>query len=222
MKKSLILTSLLVGAISFSGCGSENESKANSDSINLTPITTHVVCNLKAIEGKNYTSDVKYATEGDITVMCKNEGEFQLVKGVDTLTITDMKEVSELYIDGEKLKSKHLKSFDFKAGTIHRQANGTFPDGKTYSYDCTETYPSYLPVTLTDTSSIAKLFDWEGDKNNRIKTTCPDAFYEDEIKYKNSLLKTKGRGSFISNYTLIDSNNKKHLVTLSIESTFNQ
>jgi len=46
MKKSLILTSLLVGVISFSGCGSDSDSSTggNKDS-SLTPPVT---CNYKS------------------------------------------------------------------------------------------------------------------------------------------------------------------------------
>jgi hypothetical protein len=237
MKKSLILTSLLVGVFAFSGCGSDSDSSSGDagtrgstgntgnsgiNTSSLTPVTTKVVCDPKAITSSEGIYDLKYAADGDITVMCKTAGqytygEYQLVTGVNTLTITDMKKVEEFSVSAEKAKGKGVDTYNYKSGTIHRQVNAVV-DGKTEKYDCTETYPSPLPTTLTDTTSIEDLFQWDGDENHRITTTCPASYYAEDGSGDDSL--TKGTASVITNYTLTDGDGKKHLVTESTEITF--
>lgn len=226
MKKSLILTSLLVGAISFSGCGSDSSSgdTANNgtSSSSLTPITTKVVCDPKAITNSEGVIDLKFAADGDITVMCKTAGqytygEYQLVTGVNTLTIVEMKKVEDFSVSTVKVKGKSVDTYNYKAGTINHKINGIV-DGKTEKYDCTETYASPLPTTLTDVTSIENLFDWYGDDNNRIATTCPASYYAEDGSEDDNL--GKGTASIITNYTLTDSDGKKHLLTQNSEITF--
>ena len=232
MKKSLILTSLLVGAISFSGCGSDSNGDSDSSGgsgnggdtsfSSLTPVTTKVVCDPKAFTSSEGTYDVKYSADGDVTVLCQQAGqytygEYQLVTGVNTLTITDLKKVEGFTVNSVKAKGTSVDTYNYKAGTIHYQVNGTVK-GKTEKYDCTETYPSPLPITLTDTHSIEELFYWDGDKNNRITTTCPSSFYAEDGSENDSF--GKGTVSTITNYTLTDSDGKKHLVTENAEMTF--
>jgi len=225
MKKSLILTSLLVGVISFSGCGSDSDSSTggNKDSSLTPPVTTKVVCDPKAFSSSEGSYDIKYSADGDITVMCRTSGqytygEYQLVTGVNTLTIADMKKVEEISATASKVKGKGIDTYNYKSGTIHHQLNAVV-DGKTEKYDCIETYPSPLPTTLTDTTSIENLFEWEGDENDRTKTTCPASYYEESGSEDDDSF-GKGTVSVITNYTLTDSDGKKHLVTENAEIIF--
>ena len=238
MKKSLILTSLLIGAVAFTGCGSDSDGgtkdaientgntggsgSIGSTTSSLTPVTTKVVCDPKAFTSSDGTYDVKYSADGDITVLCQQAGqytygEYQLVTGVNTLTITDMEKVEGFTINSVKANGTSVDTYNYKAGTIHHQVNATV-NGKTEKYDCTETYPSPLPITLTDTSSIEDLFDWYGDDNDRVKTTCAASYYAEDGTENDSL--GKGTVSAITNYTLTDSDGKKHLVTENAEMTF--
>jgi len=233
MKKSLILTSLLVGAISFSGCGSDSDSDGggkdnpaptpgNNTAVTVTPVTTKVVCDPDAITFEGGSYDVKYAAEGDVTVVCQEAGgmkygEYQLVAGVQTLTIVDATKVENFAIDLTTAKGTATDTYDYKAGTINHKINGTF-EGQVAKYDCTETYPSPLPTTLTDTTSIEELLDWYGDSNNRISSDCPQSYYSDfegDTEQAN-----KGTVEFIENYTLTDNNGKKHLITNTGEMIF--
>jgi len=223
MKKSLILTSLLVGVISFNGCGSSSSGSSSNDnggstgggsSASLSAVTTKVVCDPQALSNSQTSYDMKYAADGDVTVMCKTEsgytyGEYQLVAGVNTLTITDIEKVEEYTLDTSKVKGKGRDTYNYKAGTIHHKIDGMV-DGKREKYDCTETYPSPLPATLTDTNSITELFDWDVDEYDRIKTTCPVS-YDDEDDIEDSL--GKGTVNAVTNYTLTDNNGRKHLIT---------
>ena len=240
MKKSLILTSLLVGAIAFTGCGSDSDGGTKdgtensgggtgnngSSSLSLTPVATKVVCDPKASTLADASYDVKYLANGDITVMCKTfggytSGEYQLATGVSTLTIVDVKKVEESSVNTVNLKGKSLDTYDYKAGTIHRQENGV-AEGKTVKYDCVETYPSPLPATLTSTATIEMLLEWEPDENDRVKTTCPSSYYAENDSDDEDFTFGKGTVNVITNYTLTDSDAKKHLLTESIKMIFNK
>lgn len=239
MAKSFILISLLVGTVSFSGCGSDsstnddspsssssssntsndssnNDSLSNSSGLSITPVTTKNVCEPKVMTINNSTSSIKYATDGDITVICKTSGqysygEYQLLTGIDTLTITQIKRVENFVINEVQAKGSDITTYDYKAGTVHHNVD-VVAKGETYKYNCTETFSSPLPDTLTDEDSINNLLEWEGDENHLIKTTCPKSYY-DEGEEEDEDDFTKGTMNSLTNYTLTDSNNKTHLIT---------
>jgi len=230
MKKSLILTSLLVGVISFNGCGSSSNDETPSgvsvaSSSTLNPVTTKIVCDPQALTNSKTSYDMQYAADGDITVMCKTAGgysygEYQLVAGVNTLTITDIEKVEEYTLNTSKIKGKGIDTYNYKAGTIQHKIDAVV-NGKTEKYNCTETYPSPLPTTLTDTNSITELFDWDVNEYDRIKTTCPASYYaEDDSIDESEESLGKGTINGITNYTLTDNNGKKHLLTESAKIVF--
>jgi len=247
MKKSLILTSLLVGVLSFSGCGSDSDSSTSgsdsstggsdsstggSDSstggstgLSITPATTKVVCDPKAVTSSEGSFDVKYAADGDITVMCRTAGQFSygeyaLLAGINQLTITEVKRVANFSLKTTKVSGAGIDTYDYKLGTVHHNVNALV-EGKSYKYDCTETFPSPLPATLTtDESTIENLIDWEGDENNLITTTCPKSYYDDATDDESEDALGAGTVDSILNYTLTDSDGKKHLLTLTGSSTF--
>jgi len=252
MKKSLILTTLLLGAMTFSGCGSSDSPKgdstnnssnnasnngssnngssnnsSNNGSSNLSsilvPVSTNTVCDPKAVTFEDTTYDVKYAADGDITIMCKTQsdfifGEYALVAGVNTLTITQLDRVESYAFNTNKMKGTGVDTYNYKDGSVHHNINGT-ENGKTIKYDCTEIYPSPLPLTLTDKESIEDLIDWEGDDNDRISTTCPESYYAD-IDEEDEDDMGVGTAKFVTNYTLTDSDGKKHYITESGDVTF--
>jgi len=221
MKKILVLTTLLVGATIFSGCGSDDDSSSpagssNSD-LSISPVTTKVVCDPKALTSNAGSYDVKYSADGDVTVMCQTSGqytfgEYQLASGLNTLTITQLKRVENFAVDSTSAKGVGVDTYDYKAGTVHHTADATV-DGKPYKYNCVETFPSPLPETLTDTNSIENLLEWEGDENNLIKTTCPKSYYEEDDDSEDDNL-GKGTINSLINYTLTDSDGKKHLLSV--------
>jgi len=228
MKKSLILTSLLIGAISFNGCGSSSDGGggggdnphpgSNNISLSVSPLTNKNICDPTKLESAAGSYDVKFATDGDIIVSCSQSssysfGEYKLASGIQTLTIVDAKKVENYAIDVTHAKGTSIDTYNYKSGAITHKVNGTF-NGKSINYNCTEIYPSPLPTTLTDTSSIDDLLDWEGDSNNRISSDCPTSYYSDLGKEDAT---NKGSVKFIENYTLTDNNGKKHLITNSGE-----
>jgi len=210
MKFSLVVISLFVGAVSFIGCGSDSNgsSSSNSTGINgVKAVATQVVCDPapRHIDGDTY--DMKYAVNGDITAECKSMGgmeyaEYKLKSGVNSLTVTELKRVESFSGTMNGKKAYSIDTYDYKAGTIHHKESS--PDE---NYDCTETFVSPLPTTLTDASSIEELLDWDGD--NRISTTCP-ASYDNDDDDDNANIDAKG----IINYTITDSNGKKHYITV--------
>jgi len=250
MKKSLILTSLLVGVLSFSGCGSDSDSDTpttGSDSstdnstngtdssttettgsttgttttptgLTISPVTTKVVCDPSAISSTEGSYDIKYAADGDITVMCKTAGqytygEYSLLAGINQLTITDLKRVEEYYLKTTKTSGSGIDTYDYKLGTVHHTID-VVSEGTPYKYNCIETFPSPLPATLTtDATSIENLIDWEGDENNLITTTCPKSYYDDTGDDGTEDTLGAGTVNSIINYTLTDSNGKRHLLT---------
>jgi len=206
MKFSLVVISLFVGAVSFAGCG-----KNKVDDINgIKAVSSHKVCDPSPINREDgFIYDIKYFVNGDITVGCKSIGEqeysegFRLKSGVNSLTVTQLKKVESFSgtINGKKAFS--IDTYDYKAGKIHHKESSQFGD-----YDCVEIYSSPLPYTITNTFSIRELFAWEGDENNRISTTCPQSYYDD-IDDKNFAVEIDG----IINFTITDSDGKKHYVT---------
>ena len=256
MKKSLILTALLVGLISFSGCGDDSKSGGGSGgsggagsstdtgsgggsgngardessengsgggsgsgtSLSVQPVTKKIVCEPTEITSGKGSYKVRYAADGDITALCKKEGEYtfgkyNLVEGVDTLTITALEKVENYTVSTTKAKGFSTNIYNYKAGTI-RHITDAVAEGKSIKYDCMETYPSPLPATLTDTDSIEQLLEWSGNRDDRLKSTCPKE-YDDEDDDKDDSKDDMGKGTaeFISNYTFTDNNEKKHLIT---------
>ena len=219
MKFSLVVISLLVGAVSFIGCGSDSNGSSSGSSnstggINgVKAVATQVVCDPAPISDDTRTFDMKYAVNGDITVECKSMGsreygEYKLKSGVNSLTVTQLKKVESYSgtINGKKAFS--VDTYDYKAGTIHHKESSS----QYGNYDCTETFVSPLPSTLTNASSIEDLFDWDGD--NRISTTCPSS-YDDDIDDENFVFRVNG----IINYTITDSDGEKHYITETVSAT---
>jgi len=230
MKKSLILTSLLVGAISFSGCGSDNDGDGGgggdnptpgnntNNGLSISPITNKNLCNPSKITYANISIDSEFATDGDIIVNCTEIGDnifgvYQLSSTVQTLTVTNIKKEVNYDVDMDTAKGTNIDSYDYKAGTIHHVMNATL-EGKAMHYDCTDTYPSPLPTTISDNSSIMELLDWDGDDNNLITSTCPESYHDDT---DDDTQVKKGTLKFIKNFTITDSRGKKHLISNSGE-----
>jgi hypothetical protein len=235
MKKSLILTALLIGSITFSGCGSSSSSnnRKNDDNTTTTdeglgdlgnvqaPVTTKIVCDPKAMTFGKLTTDILYAADGDITVNCKTEGiytygEYSLVSAIQTLTITQIKKVKSNKVKSDKGSGSSTDTYDYKAGTIQHVSEWFSSDGKSKKENCIETFPSPLPATVTDKNSIETLLNWEGDTNNRISTTCPTSYYgenDGDDKEEDDDDTSKGSLDMINNYTITDNNNKTHLLT---------
>jgi len=209
MKFSLVAVSLLVGVVSFIGCGSDSSGSSSNTTggINgVKAVATQVVCDPAPMNEDGYTYDMKYAVNGDITAECKSMGgmeygEYKLKSGVNSLTVTELKRVESFSGTMNGKKAYSIDTYDYKAGTIHHKESS--PDG---NYDCTETFVSPLPTTLTDASSVEELLDWDGD--NRISTTCPASYDNDDDDDAN--IDAKG----IINYTITDSNGKKHYITV--------
>jgi len=209
MKFSLVAVSLLVGVVSFIGCGSDSSGSSSNTTggINgVKAVATQVVCDPAPMNEDGYTYDMKYAVNGDITAECKSMGgmeygEYKLKSGVNSLTVTELKRVESFSGTMNGKKAYSIDTYDYKTGTIHHKESS--PDG---NYDCTETFVSPLPTTLTDASSIEELLDWDGD--NRISTTCPASYDNDDDDDAN--IDAKG----IINYTITDSNGKKHYITV--------
>jgi len=217
MKFSLVVVSLLVGAVSFIGCGSDSSGSSSNTTggINgVKAVATQVVCDPAPMNEDGYTYDMKYAVNGDITAECKSMGgmeygEYKLKSGVNSLTVTELKRVESFSGTMNGKKAYSIDTYDYKAGTIHHKESS--PDG---NYDCTETFVSPLPTTLTDASTIEELLYWEGD--NRISTTCPASYdNDDDDDNDNANIDAKG----IINYTIIDSNGKKHYITVTLSVT---
>ena len=220
MKFSLVITSLFIGAVSFTGCGSNSSSNSktasdNIDSNGVEAVATKVVCDPEPFTSEyGDTYDMKYSTNGDITVECKTTTErgyleFKLKSGVDSLTITQLQKVESYSgtINGKKGSGKY--TYNYKAGTVHIQENS--PEG---NYDCIETFVSPLPSTIIDTFSISNLLEWDGyitgTDDDRISTTCPSSYY-DYLDEEDEKLNSTIKG--VTNYTLTDSNGKKHYIT---------
>jgi len=213
MKFSLVVISLLVGAVSFIGCGSDSNGSSSSNStggINgVKAVATQVVCDPAP---RNHDGggivDFSYAVNGDITVECKSDDEeFKLKSGVDSLTITQLKKIESYSGTLNGKKAFYVDTYDYKAGTVHHKESSPYGN-----YDCTETFVSPLPTTLTDTSDIDELFwDW-GDEEDIISTTCPSSYYDDWGDEENLVFHVNG----IINYTITDSNGKKHYVTVNV------
>lgn len=230
MKKSLILTSVVVGMLSFSGCGSDSDSDSSTDSVtdglSVSPVTSKVVCDPNTITSTEGSYDIKYASDGDITVMCKTVGEYtygeySLLSGINQLTIINLKREENYSLNTSTISGSGIDTYDYKLGTVHHTIDLS-SDGTNYKYDCTETFPTPLPITLTtDATSIENLIEWEGDENYLITTTCPQSYYDDA---KDDGTEDFGTGTIDSliNYTFTDSNGKQHLLTFTGSYTFSK
>ena len=214
MKFSLVVMSLFVGAVSFIGCGSgSSDSNTAIAGANIEAVATQVVCDPAPINADGTIFDMKYAANGDITAECKSiagmdYAEYKLKSGVNSLTVRQLQKVESYSGTMNGVTGSSTDIYDYKAGTIHHKENST--DG---NYDCIETFVSPLPTTITDTASTDKLFSWEG--NNRISTTCPTSYYDDNGDEEN----LNGSLSGITNYTVTDSNGKKHYITETMSMT---
>ena len=181
MKFSLLFTGLFVSSIAFIGCGGgSSSSSSNSNSLTTSAVTTKTVCDFARQTVDSTIIDLKYAAEGDITAECKTQdsytyAEFSLVEGVGSMTVTQLIKVENAagtITEGSKTVSgSSTDTYNYQAGTIHHKIDIT---GE--KYDCIETFPSPLPITITDKHNIEDLFDWDGDENNRISTTCPASY----------------------------------------------
>ncbi|HHB94994.1 MAG TPA: hypothetical protein ENK88_07595, partial [Campylobacterales bacterium] len=166
MKKSLVLVSLLVGAVVLTGCGSDDSNSSsptettNSDTSDGTNsdiptsssslVTNKVTCDPAPQVSQGITYDSKYYADGDISALCVTQSgftypEYNLRNGVETLTITQVLRDTKIDMTSNKGKINGTETYDYKAGTIHYK--GT--DGSE-SIDCVETYPSILPLTITN------------------------------------------------------------------------
>ena len=232
MKRSLILVSLLIGAMALTGCGSDSDSDSNdtnslatedtnieetdtsdSSTSSSSLVTDQVTCDPDAQVSGNISFDSKYLADGDISALCVTQNgytypEYNLRNGVTTLTVTQVLKDESTDIQTNEASMKGTVNYNYKAGTI--QYNGT-ENGTTIN--CTETYPSILPLTITNNIDIENILDWDGDYNNRISTTCPESWYDesdtdDDVDFDNII----GTGVMISNYTITDSDGKQHLL----------
>jgi len=214
MKFSLVVTSLFIGAVSFIGCGSGSSNTASANNNGIKAVATQVVCDPAPVNIDGDTYDMKYTANGDITAECKSMGgieyaEYKLKSGVNLLTVTELQRVDSFSGTKNGVTGSSTDTYDYKAGTIHHQENS--PDG---NYDCIETFVSPLPSTITDASSVDELFSWEG--TDRISTTCPTSYYDDNGNNDENF---NGSVNGLTNYTVTDSNGKKHYITETVSAT---
>jgi len=218
MKFSLVVTSLFVGAVSFIGCGSDssnsNTATAGANNNGVEAVATQVVCDPAPINANGTTMDIKYSANGDITAECKSIGgmeyaEYKLKSGVNSLTVTQLKKVESYSGSVNGVTGSSTDTYDYQAGTIHHKESSS--EG---NYDCIETFVSPLPSTLTDASSVDELFSWEG--TDRISTTCPTSYYDDNGDDDENF---NGSANGLTNYTITDSNGKKHYITETVSAT---
>lgn len=184
--------------------GISTNSSLNSDpSINWSPKTTNITCDLSSIDGGTYSA------LGDLSISCQKDNlesikyELQNVKSLTAIQV-----VKHKYLTIEKSSDKLHTIYDYEKGTI--SYNGTI-EGVIYS--CIETYPSIIPETLTN-SSIEKILNWHGDSNDRITTTCTDSFYNSKIDSTyNDISQIKSLSFFGINYTITDDSGTQHFIT---------
>ena len=199
-----------MGSLFLVGCG--NDEKKSDDESNK-PLTTKNSCGYSGvIDGADTT--LKFTSDGDIRIVCQEENEqyfseYKLINDVNSLTIVDVIKVinfeatSNLGNSGSEIQTLH-----YKEGTIHYTKESKI-DGKTEKYDCIETYPSPLPQTIFNETTILELLEWKAVEDDRVKTTCPKEFYEESEQEEDEILEVR----VLFNYTLIDSDGKKHLLT---------
>ncbi len=229
MKKSLVLVSLLVGAVVLTGCGSDDSNSSSptettnsgtSDGTNSdiptsssSLVTNKVTCDPEPQVSGSISFDSKYFADGDISALCVTQSgftypEYNLRNGVTNLTVTQVLRDESTDVQTSEGSLKGTVNYDYEAGAIHY--NGT-ENGTTIN--CTETYPSILPLTITNNIDIENILDWEGDYDNMISTTCPTSWYdESDMDDDEDLDNIIGTGTMTTNYTITDSDGKKHLL----------
>jgi len=237
MKKSLILTSLLIGVLTLSGCGSDSDDNSGGSSasasgstggssagssVNLSwsPLTNNVACDPTAVSYGSATMDAKYWAEGSVTVSCEQYGTYTtgvygLKSGVDTLTITQLIKEEKSAYSTNVASGTETVTYDYQAGTIHHKISSNVENA-----DCIETYASPLPYTLTS-DNIEELLDWEGN-GQMLSTTCPNSWYDtsDDGYDGEDNLNLSGSGTIGTNYRLTDSDGHQHLISKEERYTF--
>ena len=219
MKKTLIVSSLIVGMIGLVGCGSDDDSNNDSgdtSKISGTPITSKIVCDSGTQTFGTVSIHSKFYAEGDIQIECKTIQGFSIVEyglseNISQLNITQITQVEYLNFQNSKKGSFTGKAtYDYQKGTIDYDVilNGE-------KITCKETYQSILPKTLTKTTNelsdeIEELLDWGGEDNALIDSTCPSSLNDEDEDEEDSLQE----GSRLANYTITDDKNKKHLLAV--------
>ena len=198
------------------GCGGESSSDSSNNggatngsssnggtSINWSPKTTNVTCDLSSIGGGTYSA------LGDITVSCQKDNRQSVKYGFQNVkSLTAIQIIKHKYLTIENGSDKLHTIYDYEKGTI--AYSGTI-DGT--SYDCVETYPSIVPDTLVN-SNIGKILSWTGNSNDRVNTTCSETFYTRNINSNyNDKNQIKGLVFFGINYTITDDMNQEHLIS---------
>ena len=208
MSKMLKIWFISLSILVFIGCG---EDEKEDKGFSIQPITKKNSCGYSGtIQGEKATFNS--ATDGDIRISCEKEkginfSRYTFVNNVNSLTIIDTIKVRNIIAKGDILNASILETFNYKKGTIDIKSSTTL-NGKKENFDCIETYPSPLPTTLLNEKSALALLKWKPNKSDRIKTTCPESYYQ-EYEYK-----TNVEIDSIENYTLTDSEGKKHLLYL--------
>ena len=215
LRKKVEIFIILLFIFSLSNCGDANKSenkKDDSTGLPTKPITNKNSCEVKRVLDNGFDAIYKYASDGDIEIICddKDNSEFpetKIAKNVQNLTIVDLVKVKNTILQSDNGNIIGIQTFNYKDGTIHIEEKIRL-NGKIKKIDCIQTYPSPLPKTIFNQKSILDLIDWKGDINNRLKNTCS--------KENDSNEKPKGNFNLkiIINSTLIDSDKKKHFITI--------
>jgi len=202
----------------------EEEDTPNVPIINnsWSPVTINLSCSPKisySDEDDNYrSSEMKVYTSGDIVANCLDVGKdkmftgYKLKDGIDTLEIVQIVGERSIIFKSKNASYQGISKYDYKQGTIEQKGTHTV-DSDTKQEECVNKYESILPkrIGIGREIGITNLLNWIDEINQQksLSTTCPEEKDANDTIHDNntSFFEMK------TNYTLIDSNNKKHLLT---------
>jgi hypothetical protein len=219
---SLIISLIAVAALTGCGGGGSSSSDGGSSSGGGSSSSAGGGSGIVAYTCSDSVSyggvlnEVKSGYEGDISYDCKLTSMTQgFHLNVGSMTVTDITKVETIdgTFNGERIQG--TATYDYKNATIHYKVSGS----KHGSFDCTEYYNPFLPVTIANDEEAQALMEgnnldytidyFDVDGPNFKNTTCPSSFYDDTNDNW-----TSGEGTVQDDYTVKDNSGKTHKISI--------